>query len=99
MHLEQAVDALARFHAYWWQHAQLGSGIAPVAWGCADKETYGTEIARRRRALDHLFAHEGDWFPLHLRLIYENILSQMMPVWEKYMRTRVTAFSSLTLTH
>ncbi len=95
----QAIDALARFHAYWWEHPQLGEGIAPIAWGCVDEADFITEVARRRRALEHLLALEGEWLPTPIKRMYENILAQMMHLWRTYMRDRVAAFSHMTLTH
>ena len=98
-HLTEAIDALARFHAYWWQHPLLGTANAPISWGCKDAEDFAKEVARRKRAVDHLLAQEGDWLPPHIKLIIESILAQMTPLWQRYMRERVAYLSNLTLTH
>jgi hypothetical protein len=98
-HLEQAVDTLARFHAYWWEHPQLGTGIAQIGSWCRDEEHFAVEIERRRRAWDSLLTHEGDWFPQCLKVLYESILDQMMHLWQTYTHPRLAAFSHLTLTH
>lgn len=62
-----------------------------------------TEVLHREnalpRGLENLLAHESDWFPPHLQLLYETILQQMMHLWRTYMVPRLADFSNLTLTH
>lgn len=96
--LGQVVDALARFHAYWWQHPQL-SQIAPVAWGCGSEASFQTEVAKRKRAWEHLLTQVGEWLPPHVKALYATFLAQLMPLWRTYMRERVAPFSNLTITH
>jgi hypothetical protein len=98
-HLELAVDALARFHAYWWQHPQLGSGIAQLGRWCSDEQHFAAEIERCRDAWQALLTHEGDWFPSALKAIYEAILNGLMRLWRSYLQPRLATFSHLTLTH
>jgi hypothetical protein len=98
-HLQQTVEALARFHAYWWEHPLLGSNSVPLAWGCAAIEQYDIEIGRRRRALDHLFAQEGEWLPNSVKELFERMHAQLFPIWRVYMQQRVATRSQLTLTH
>jgi hypothetical protein len=97
--LEQVVDALARFHAYWWQNAQLGTGIAQIGAWCSDEQHFAAETERRRRAWENLIENEGDWFPSDMRLMYETILQQLIPLWRRYTQPRLATFSHLTLTH
>lgn len=97
--LTQVVEALARFHAYWWEHPLLGSSVAPISWGCLDEETYRAEIGRRGKAWEHLLAQESEWLPDSVKHLYESELARLLPVWEKYMRDRVVVRSNLTLTH
>jgi hypothetical protein len=99
LHLEQVVDALARFHAYWWQNAQLGTGIAQIGAWCSDEQRFAAETERRQRAWEALIAAEGDWFPSDLKLMYETILQQLPHLWRRYLQPRLATFSHLTLTH
>ena len=48
--LEAVIDTLARFHAYWWQHPRLGSGVAQIGSWCSSEAHFVAEIARRRSA-------------------------------------------------
>lgn len=98
-HLVQAIDALARFHAYWWGRQEQCLNVAPIAWGCSNETDFITETARRKRALEHLLAQEGEWLPPAVQTTYENILAQMPRLWQLYMRESVATFANLTLTH
>lgn len=98
-HLEQVIDTLARFHAFWWQHANLGTGIAQVGGWCATEAAYVNEVARRRRAWNDLWEHEQSWFPAPLRALYESMLNSMVALWKEYTYPRLASYTHLTLTH
>lgn len=98
-HLEQVIDALAHFHAFWWQHPRLGTGIAQVGGWCSTEQQFVNEIARRRRAWDDLWEHEQSWFPSSLRTLYEDILRNMVALWKAYTYPRLATYAHLTLTH
>jgi hypothetical protein len=98
-HLTQAVEALARFHAYWWQHPQLGTGAALLGAWCSDEEHFAAETARRRRAWDDLIALEHAWFPPELAAIYGQILDRLMDLWQRYLHPRLATLQHMTLTH
>jgi hypothetical protein len=99
VHLDQAVDALAQFHAFWWQHPRLGSGVAQIGTWCSDEAHMTNEVERRRRAWNDLRAHEVAWFPPHLTALYEVLLPQLFRLWHTYTRPRLASFAHLTLTH
>jgi hypothetical protein len=99
VHLRQVVEALACFHAYWWENPQLGLGIAQIGAWCSDEEHFAAETQRRRHAWESLLAQESDWLPPHLKTIYETILQQLMHLWQSYTRPRIAAFTHFTLTH
>jgi hypothetical protein len=97
--LAQAIDALARFHAYWWQHPLLGTGIAAIGAWCSDEEHYAAETVRRQRAWDDLLAHESDWLPTQYVALYEQILSNLMPLWHRHTEPKIAQRTNFTLTH
>jgi hypothetical protein len=98
-HLEAVIDTLACFHAYWWQHPRLGSGVALLGAWCSSEARFVSEIARRRRAWDDLWLHEQDWFPPTLRALYETILEHMLALWKAETEPRLATHTNLTLTH
>jgi hypothetical protein len=98
-HLTQAVDALARFHAYWWQHPLLGIGAARLGAWCSDAEHFADETTRRRHAWVDLIANETEALPSQVTAIYERILVQLPYLWQTYFQPRLATFKDLTLTH
>jgi hypothetical protein len=98
-HLAQAIDTLARVHAFWWQHPQLGTNVAQVGAWCSDAAHMSNEVQRRQRAWDNLHEHESDWLPPHLTALYEALLPQLFRLWQIYTYPRLAACTNLTLTH
>lgn len=97
--IARVIDTLARLHAFWWQHPQLGTGIARVGTWCNSEQHIVSENARRQRAWDDLWAHEHTWFPPALRALYETLLQQQVSLWKTYTFPRLAAYTHLTLTH
>jgi hypothetical protein len=88
---EQLVDALATFHAYWWQHPRLQSDIAGIA---EDVPEHVAGIARDGFAgfADKL----GDRLSIERRRLYERILAS----WPTPSYTaRLAAGQTVTLVH
>lgn len=102
-HAEQVVDALSRFHAYWWDHPLLSSGAVPLAPWCDGAAGYERVVQRRRQEWGRFLAAEGAWFPAELRSLYEHALAGARLLWERYLARRVpTSTESAvhrTLTH
>jgi hypothetical protein len=98
--LDQAVGALAAFHAFWWEHPSLGrEPVTEVTWWYRDEEHFAAHVVRRRREWDAFIAAEGDWFPAELRALYERVLDRMPVLWDRYIGPRVMALRHLTLGH
>ncbi|HEY8326420.1 MAG TPA: hypothetical protein VIG77_18140 [Ktedonobacterales bacterium] len=100
--LDQAIDALAGFHAAWWQRPELGQGsAAPFAlyplYG--DAAQFAAHVERRRGEWEQFIATEGAWFPADLRAIYESALTRLPLLWEEGLGERMTTRRGLTLTH
>jgi hypothetical protein len=98
-YMEQVIDTLTRFHAYWWQHLRLGTGVAQVGGWCATEQQFRTEVARRRQAWNDLWEHGQSWFPAPLRTLYEDVLDAMVGLWQVYTYPRLATHAHLTLTH
>ncbi len=98
--LDLAVDALAAFHAYWWEHPALGQDSATeVTWWYRDAAHYTAHVERRRREWAAFIEAEGSWFPSELRALYERVLERMPLLWDRYLGPRVIALRQLTLCH
>jgi hypothetical protein len=97
--LEEIVTTLAQFHAYWWQHPCLGTGVGqvPVRPWFSNATTHAQHVQRRRREWDAFLSSVGDEFPAPLRQLYEQALPALPVLWERYLKERVTTFASLTL--
>jgi hypothetical protein len=99
--LNQMVDALARYHAYWWQHPRLGAvqDVTQVRDWYSDKEHFDRHVQRREREWARFSADVGGWFPADLRALYEDALARLSQLWGSYLARRVISFKNLTLTN
>lgn len=97
--IDRVVDALARFHAYWWDHALLGTPVAPISPWWQDWSHYAHEIRRREAAWAALVESEHVWFPTDIQRLYEDALTGLPKLWEHYHAPRLTPRHNLTLTH
>ncbi len=98
--LDQAIDALATFHAAWWQRPELGAGgaFAVTPW-YSDAAHFAAHVARRQANWASFIAAEGDWFPADLRVLYERELARLPLLWDEGLGERITTRRGLTLTH
>ncbi len=96
-HLEQIVQIIAQFHAYWWQHPLLGKGMAQVRWWYTDQTAFEAHVARRQNEWAKFKASVGDWFPADLIQLYEHILSSLPRFWDAYLKDRVLPLKHITL--
>lgn len=101
--LNGIIEAIARFHACWWEHPLLGKpteqGVTDVAWWYSDREHFDRHVERRRGDWTRFIADEGSWFPADLRAIYERTLLNLPLLWERVIGPRVTTLHNLTLCH
>lgn len=97
--LHAVVDTLAQFHAYWWEHSLLGTGVAQMGSWWQDQANYTHEIERREASWASLIAAERTWFPEHLQRLYEDALMGLPRLWEQHHEPRLATLHNLTLTH
>ncbi len=98
-HLDWVVEAMARFHAYWWQDTRLGQGVGMVSEWCRDAAHYRRLVERREREWAAFIADVGSWFPADVRVLYEHTLARLPRLWPRYLEPRVTTLTNLTLIH
>ncbi|MFL5733420.1 MAG: hypothetical protein ACJ78Q_09470 [Chloroflexia bacterium] len=95
-HLEQMVDAIAEFHAYWWEHPRLGREFAIRRW--FDGEAGYREHTERRRREWALFREQaGHLVGAEVRDLYERVLSQFPALWDRYLAERFGPMRGVTL--
>ena len=97
--MDGVVEALARFHAYWWEHPILGTGVGRIRPWYNDLPAYERHIQRREREWAGFLAAEGDGLPMELRALYERVLAGMPRLWGRCLERRVTRLERVTLTH
>lgn len=96
--LDQAIDTLAAFHAFWWERPELGDIFPRGSW-YRDAPAFAAHIERRRGEWTRFIAAEGAWFPADLRAIYEQAFSRLPGVWDTGLGAQMTTGRGLTLSH
>jgi thiamine kinase-like enzyme len=87
---EQALDRLAQFHAFWWDHPQLGksAGQFPTP---AERQQ---EWADAERCTADFCAAAGDQLPAAWRAVYQTVLPALPTLYQRHALGR-----NLTLAH
>jgi hypothetical protein len=98
-HLEPMVDAIARLHAYWWEHPQLGTGFARIRSWFDGERAYHQLIERRLKEWATFQAQAGHLIPAETRRLYEKVLFHLPGLWPRYLADRFDSRRALTLTH
>jgi hypothetical protein len=97
-HLDQIADAVAGFHARWWEHVALRTDpFALVRPWYRDREHFNRHCERRRREWAS-FEVSAD-VPTELRKLYEATLDAMPALWDRFLANRVIDIRHLTLSH
>ncbi|HEY7850265.1 MAG TPA: hypothetical protein VIC27_09395, partial [Ktedonobacterales bacterium] len=63
--LDQAIDALAAFHAAWLERPELGVQFEVNSW-YSDADAFAAQVEERRADWTRFIASEGAWFPADL---------------------------------
>jgi hypothetical protein len=98
-HLYGVIDALAQFHAYWWEHPLLGQAVLPVHDWYRDRAAHDAFIRDARADWERFIAAEGAAFPDDRRALYEHALSHLPGLWDRYLADRVASRQNLTLSN
>lgn len=97
--LDQVVDTIAAFHAYWWEHPALGATAPDITPWYRTRALWDQYLHESHEEWASFIAAEGDWFPTDLRALYERILAGQPAWWDRYLAPRVTTHRNLTLSH
>jgi hypothetical protein len=89
-HCEQAVDALAHLHAYWWDHPRLGKDIGKFP----TLEERQQDWADTERCTNAFMAALGDQLTRSYRTTYEQVLKALPDLFKRHAANR-----NLTLVH
>jgi thiamine kinase-like enzyme len=98
-HLEKMVDAIAGFHAYWWEHPQLGKGFARVRNWFDGEDAYKQHTKRRKREWAIFSEQAGHLVPTEARELYEKVLAHFPALWEQYLADRFGPMKHVTLSN
>ena len=98
-HLDAIADALAAFHAYWWEHPALSQPPLPPSGEYGDRVAYDRFLAATAADWSTFSAAEGGGFPVELRDIYEHALPRLPALWDRYLAPRVPERRNVTLAH
>ncbi|HZC05404.1 MAG TPA: hypothetical protein VE338_07160 [Ktedonobacterales bacterium] len=94
--LDHTIDALAAFHAFWWERPELGATFPLASW-YRDAAIFEAHIERRRTEWARFIAAEDEWFPSDLRAIYEDAFTRLPGVWDAGLGAHMTTRRGLTL--
>lgn len=97
--LDQVVDTIAAFHAYWWEHPALGATAPDITPWYRTRALWDQYLRESHEEWAAFMAAEGEWFPADLRALYEHILAGQPAWWDRYLAPRVTTHRNLTLSH
>jgi hypothetical protein len=96
--LDLAIDALAAFHAAWWERPELGGEFPGGGW-YGGEEQFAAYVARRRGEWERFIAAEDGWFPADLRAVYEDAFTCLPYAWAAELGERLAARRGVTLGH
>lgn len=87
---ELAVESLAQFHAYWWNHPKLGTDVGKIF----DLEWLDTFVKDLEGSVTEFVESLGNTLPPKRRQAYEQMLKSSRTIWG-----RLTEPEGLTVTH
>jgi len=100
-HLTQIIEALAGFHAFWWEHPRLGGLQAPfkISSWWADQAHFDDLIQAWSGYWQDFIEKESTWFPKPLQVLYEGALAKLPRLWQAHIVPRIQAREQVTLTN
>lgn len=90
--------ALARFHAAWWQHPQMGAipDLMEVRWWYRDEAFFRRHYAMRQEQVTDFLARFGEEIEGEIVEMIQKMVARYATFWD-YLAPRVTSFQHLTL--
>jgi thiamine kinase-like enzyme len=95
----QVVEALARHHAYWWNHPTLRTDVFHEGYWSRNAERFQLYLERRRASWNRLLAGAAGWLPNDVRELYEAVLDRLERHWSRDLEPRFRSNTHLTLIH
>jgi Ecdysteroid kinase-like family len=97
--LEEVLDCLAKFHAFWWEHPKLGEGVLARHFWFKDAESAKLLFEKRNRELDLFVDNVGANFSPDLIVLYREVLAKFPDMYERYIAERLNKLEKVTLVH
>lgn len=94
--IHNVLNALARFHAYWWEHPTLGDAVLPLHNWYRDRAACDAFCLSAAADWQHFIADEEATFPVGLRALYERAIAGLPSLWNRYLAARIAARTNLT---
>jgi aminoglycoside phosphotransferase (APT) family kinase protein len=96
---EDVIDALAKFHAAFWEDPSLGGQPVPVPDFLSSQRAYETYLGFLRRDFEHYSSRLANLVPVaHLRL-YTSVLTYLPHLWEEFWAPRLVEGRTLPIIH
>ena len=94
------IDALARFHAAWWNHSLLGKHPATqVSDHYYNHEAFTRYWDKHYNDYESFRRAHGEAVPAAWLALFERILERHRQLWDRHLEPRIKQLSNLTLTH
>lgn len=97
VYLQQIVDCVADFHAYWWEHPLLGSGFAAIDPAFASERGLAAGLEKQGEELVAFVAQVGDGLDTSLVRLLKEVHSRLLGTWDSYLADRIRSRRALTL--
>ncbi|HEX8597768.1 MAG TPA: hypothetical protein VF952_04550 [Chloroflexia bacterium] len=97
VYLQQIVDCVAEFHAYWWEHPLLGSGFAAVDTRFASREGWMAGLEESGEELTAFLGLHADGLAPGLANMLREVHLRLPALWDVYLADRIPPRRALTL--
>lgn len=96
-YLQQIVDCVADFHAYWWEHPMLGSGFAAIEPAFASERDLAAGLEKNGDELAAFVTEVGDGLDTSWVRLLKEVHSRLLGTWDRYLADRIQSRRALTL--
>jgi Ecdysteroid kinase-like family len=97
--LDEALDCLAKFHAFWWEHPNLGEGVFARHYWLKDEASFNALFEKRNRELGLFVDKVGANFSPELIILYKETLAEFPALYRRYIKERLAKRENVTLVH
>jgi thiamine kinase-like enzyme len=94
-HYEAVIDSLAKFHAVWWDHPQLGNSVGKFP----TSDSIDEYVQSMEKKFAGFVEFLDDRLSAERRRLYERVLSTVPGVWKERIRQHYSTGKHLTLIH